>query len=340
MSVYNGSQYLRAAVDSILNQTFEDFEFIIVDDCSTDESWSILQAYAKSDPRVALHRNAQNLGLTKTLNACLKLAKGTYIARQDDDDISLPNRLSGQVRQLGSNPQTVLVSSNIEMIDGEGQPYALIDRACEPDLVKWYLLFYNHIGGHSQVMFRKDPVLKLGGYNETYRYAQDYELWCRLSTAGQFCILPTVHLQQRFHTQSISAGKKQAQTDYVLKRVGDNLESILGDRPDAETLAALFEFWTGSSSEISIESIHQQLKEICEKYFEQNPTVAKAKIEREISRRFFNVYATSSLVRRPWIKWSALRLAIAWNFSDTFRSLYHHSVKRKIGYIANTRSAL
>ncbi|PSO83704.1 MAG: hypothetical protein BRC41_11810, partial [Cyanobacteria bacterium QH_9_48_43] len=96
MPVYNGANYIREAVESILNQTFTDFEFIVIDDCSTDRSWEILTKYANQDQRVKLFKNEENLGVTKSLNKGLKLAQGDYIARQDADDVSLPERFEKQ----------------------------------------------------------------------------------------------------------------------------------------------------------------------------------------------------------------------------------------------------
>ena len=97
MSAYNGERYLREAVESILNQTFNDFEFIIIDDGSTNSTGQILSSYAAQDPRIVLIRNRENIGLTKSLNKGLALARGEYIARMDADDVSLPNRFSEQV---------------------------------------------------------------------------------------------------------------------------------------------------------------------------------------------------------------------------------------------------
>ncbi|NET30793.1 MAG: glycosyltransferase [Cyanothece sp. SIO1E1] len=333
MSVYNGSRYLAESIDSILRQTFSDFEFIIIDDCSTDDSWTILSAYAEVDSRIVLYRNDQNLGLTKSLNKGLRAAKGIYIARQDHDDVSLPHRLSEQVEFLEHNPQAVFVSSNIEIIDANGQPLGIIDRACTPTLVKWYLLFYNHIAGHSQVMFRKNPALNLGGYNENYQYVQDYEFWCRLSAVGQFYILPKTHVQQRFHDGSISASKKEAQKNYVLERVGINLEPIIGYRLNPQKTLLLFNFWADPSMVCQFKEVHVLLTEICQAYFKESCRQELdgnliLEIQKVVAKNFLKISILTSFRKGLKQKISALRYAAVWHFQGTLIYSFRHYFKK------------
>lgn len=245
MSVYDCSpDYLRASVDSIQNQTFSNFEFIIIDDCSQDESWAILTDYAIRDRRIRLLRNRQNMGLTKSLNRGLHLAQGNYIARQDADDISLPTRFEKQAAWLESHPETVLISSEIQRIRPDGSFGKVTTRACPTDFLPWHLIFYNHLGGHSQVMFRRQPVIDLGGYNETYRYSQDYELWCRLAQIGQLAILPEILLNQRFHNASVSANKQSEQSVLVLNQVTRNIERLTGKTPPLSEVENLHRLWS------------------------------------------------------------------------------------------------
>ncbi len=243
MSVYNGSRYLRESIESILNQTFTDFEFIIIDDFSTDNTWEILTEYANQDHRIVLIKNEQNIGLTKSLNKGLKIAKGKYIARQDADDISLLNRLKKEVFLLDRQPEVVLVSCEIEYIDSEGYSGGTSQRACHPDLIPWYLLFYNYLGGHSQIMFRREPILKLYGYCEDYRYAQDYELWCRVAEIGKIVILPEILLKYRCHSKTLSSEKKLEQEAYVIAQVRHNIQKITGKILTAEESKNLTYFW-------------------------------------------------------------------------------------------------
>lgn len=240
MSVYNGEAYLKEAIECILEQSFSDFEFLITDDCSTDRSWNILQEYAERDERIRLFRNETNLGLTKSLNRGLHLARGKYIARQDGDDIALGDRFQEQVTILEQQPQTVLVSCNLDLIDETGAllPHNIY-RSCDPDLIPWYLLFLNYLGGHSQVMFRRDIVLELGGYREDYRYSQDYELWSRLSRAGEIIILPKVLQLQRMHGKSISQAKKSDQEQFSMDQSRANIAGIINEEIDNESLKDL-----------------------------------------------------------------------------------------------------
>ncbi|MGF1523653.1 MAG: glycosyltransferase [Leptolyngbyaceae cyanobacterium] len=249
MSVYNGSpNYLRESIDSILQQSFTDFEFIIIDDCSSDDSGSILSEYASRDRRIRLFRNEQNLGLTKSLNKGLSLAQGDYIARQDADDISLPTRFEKQVAWLEAEAETVLLSCEIQPIRPDGTFGTVSDRACSADLLGWHLLFHNHLGGHSQVMFRRQPVIELGGYNEAYRYSQDYELWCRLTSVGKLAILPEALLQQRFHNGSISANKRSQQNALVFQSVARNLEPLIGRTLSTTEIEPLHRFWSAGKA--------------------------------------------------------------------------------------------
>ncbi len=125
MSVYNGERFLRDSVESILGQTFTDFEFLILDDGSTDSTCEILEEYANKDARIVLVRNDRNLGLTRSLNKGLRLVRGEYLARQDADDISLPKRLEMQVKFLDAHPEVGVVGSALEIIDENGNtiPY-------------------------------------------------------------------------------------------------------------------------------------------------------------------------------------------------------------------------
>lgn len=178
MAVYNGECYLREAIDCFLHQTFRDFEFLIINDGSTDHSREIILSY--DDPRIRLVDNEYNLGLAKSLNKGLELAAGQYIARQDADDISDPERLEKQVAFLDSNPMVALTGTLYETIDAHGKLIERIAMPCGFTDIRWCLLFFNPFS-HSAVMFRKSVVLeRIGFYNEALRYSEDYELWSRI----------------------------------------------------------------------------------------------------------------------------------------------------------------
>ena len=204
MSVYNGEKYLKASVDSVLNQTFRDFEFIIINDGSTDSTADILCGY--NDGRMKIIYQA-NIGLTKSLNKGIALAKGEYIARQDADDISLSSRFAEQVKSLDSRPDIFMVISWYIIIDGDGNE--IITRILpDEDKVKNFFKIENMIC-HGSVMFRKNRFIELGGYRESLRYGQDRELWKRMiSNGSKFSIIERPLYKYRISIHNISLKKR------------------------------------------------------------------------------------------------------------------------------------
>lgn len=301
MSVYNSASYLREAVESILNQTFADFEFLVIDDGSTDESLKILQEYASKDKRIIL-TSRENRGLTRSLNELLAQAKGKYIARQDADDISLPHRFEKQVHFLETHQDVVLLSSLLELIDASGRSIKVIPDVFEPDLLDWYLLFDHYLGGHSQFMFRRVQLINLGGYDEKYRYGQDYVLICRLATVGKIFILPEVLLKLRFHNESISITKREEQAVCSLTQSSKNIESLIGEPINLEEMKDIRGFFVFSFNRYylpdlylpvqRVANIERRLRQIYQAFIERlekqnlsNPNLAK-KIRRSIARQF------------------------------------------------------
>lgn len=175
MSVFNGEKHIGDAIESILNQTFRNFEFIIVDDASFDNSFKIIQKYAALDNRINLIRNLKNIGLTKSLNKSIKISKGDFIARQDVDDVSLPNRLKNQYDYLLTHHKYSFCGCN-GTIKETGKDLLQFFKFHE---IKNNLIIKNCFT-HSTILIRKIILKKYGYYNENYRYGQDYELWCRL----------------------------------------------------------------------------------------------------------------------------------------------------------------
>jgi glycosyltransferase involved in cell wall biosynthesis len=212
MSVYNGKKYLREAIDSILGQTFTDFEFLIIDDGSTDSSADIIRSY--SDPRVRFIRNEKNMGLTRSLNKGIRLATGEYIARQDADDISLPERLEKQVRFLDQNKDVGLVGTYFFMINEAGKTICVWNRLPEGIDLKKILLKGNPFG-HGSVMFRAECIEKVGPYREEFKSVQDYDLWLRISEVYDVANIPEPLYKWRFHSKSISASGNIKQAKYA-----------------------------------------------------------------------------------------------------------------------------
>lgn len=205
MATHNDERFIEAAIISIIEQTFTDFEFLIIDDFSIDSTSPILSNFARTDKRIRIVRNSRNLGLTKCLNKGLQLAKGEYVARMDGDDICHPKRLERQYAYFISHPVCVILATEGVIIDEQGQ--ALRDRKIDlggMDQEK-YLLNFSSPFIHSGVMFSRKAILKLGGYNEDFRTRQDIELWLRALASGmKIDILKEKLIYFRFHEESIS----------------------------------------------------------------------------------------------------------------------------------------
>ncbi len=178
MSVYNGAPYLEAAINSILQQTYTNFEFIIVNDASTDDSPEILRKF--DDCRLRVITNTENLGLTKSLNIGINAARARFIARMDADDLSLPHRLERQRQFLEERPDYALVGSAYYQIDEHDRTRGLV-RVLTADQELRAGLRQQNWFGHGSVMMRREALRQLQGYDEQFKYAQDYDLWLRLS---------------------------------------------------------------------------------------------------------------------------------------------------------------
>ncbi len=201
MPVYNGAQFLKDAIESVLNQSFSDFEFLIINDGSTDNSREIIESF--TDQRIRLI-NQENLGLAATLNKGVALAKSDLIARIDSDDNCRPDRLSKQYSLFAKKPDLVLVGSNIRYIDENGNDKGKSISPSSHQAITKLLTRGNYIY-HPTVMFKKDAVLAAGGYDERIGcYFEDYALWLKLSTIGKFEILPQCLVDYRVHANSIS----------------------------------------------------------------------------------------------------------------------------------------
>lgn len=212
MSVYNGEKYLQEAIDSILGQTFKDFEFLIINDGSTDKTGEILESY--NDPRIKIIDNKKNIGLTKSLNKGLRLARGEYIARQDADDISCDNRLEKQIKFLNENLDIAIVGTNYFRINEKGDIIQEIKRQEKDKDIKKYLLNGNQLG-HGTIMFRKSCIEKVGFYREEFKFAQDYDFVLHFSEKYKLANIPETLYKWRINTNSVSVSRKIIQDRYA-----------------------------------------------------------------------------------------------------------------------------
>lgn len=199
MPVYNTAKYLKQAIDSILNQTFNDFEFIIIDDCSTDGSLDIIKSYC--DERIILIENEINKGYVYGLNYALSFANGKYIARMDSDDISLPHRFKRQFHILEENAFITICGSFMEKIHNS----VLINYPISHNEIKVKFL-ENSCLAHPAVMFRKSFIIENNFiYDDNMTPAEDYDLWTKMATCNAiFLNIPESLVKYRVHKNQIS----------------------------------------------------------------------------------------------------------------------------------------
>ncbi|TFF87206.1 MAG: glycosyltransferase [Promethearchaeota archaeon] len=178
---YNRENLISETIESILNQTYSNFEYIIIDDGSTDNSWKIIQTYAKKDERIKPYRNEKNLGIVKTRNRGFKLSskKSKYFAIIDSDDIAILNRLELQVDFLEQNPNYGLVGSSKYIINKDSRVIGFRDYPTSNKKIKKVITRYNPIA-QSSVLLRKEVIKKIGKYDEKWGVCQDYDYWLRV----------------------------------------------------------------------------------------------------------------------------------------------------------------
>lgn len=234
MANYNTNiKYLSSAVNSILNQSFNDFEFIIIDDASTDNSLEYLRRI--NDRRVVLLENDVNLGLTKSLNKAIAVSKGKYIVRMDSDDISLPNRIEKQVQFMENHPNVIVAGTWVQYFGSSEILYKPIISTTEEYRVR--LLFGNSPTiVHPSAILNKEMMLSAGiQYDERYRNSQDYKMWVECSKYGDCVIIPEVLLKYRVHEKQISSGGRKKQ-DYFMRQIVKEQLNVLRISLDEDDL--------------------------------------------------------------------------------------------------------
>lgn len=217
MPAYNAEKYIAEAIDSILGQTFTDFELIILNDHSSDRTEEIILSY--KDPRIVYVKNEQNLGVAGTLNRGLDMAKGEYIARMDADDISLPERFAKQAALLDECPRIAVVGCSIELFD-DGGTFERRYFSTNPDQMKVDMFFSSGLA-HPSVMMRTSMIRELGDYDRNFEGLEDYELWCRVSEKYSVTTLPELLFRYRVHGGQVTKNpspKYQARMETLRKR--------------------------------------------------------------------------------------------------------------------------
>jgi glycosyltransferase involved in cell wall biosynthesis len=211
MPAYNAEKYISKAIESILAQTYRNFELIILDDGSHDSTNNIAQSYARQDPRVKVHRQ-ENSGVIVSLNQLVELSTGEILFRMDADDVSLDTRFERQLAYLEQHPEVIALGSRVQLMDPDGDP--INDdffNAVTHEQIDGLNLSVRAALCHPAVAMRKSAVVKLGGYRSEYAHAEDLDLFLRMAELGRLANLEETLLRYRLHPDSIGHTKTQHQ---------------------------------------------------------------------------------------------------------------------------------
>jgi glycosyltransferase involved in cell wall biosynthesis len=230
MPVCNAATYLEDAIASVLAQSFEDFELLVIDDASTDESMEVVQGFR--DKRIRIEAQAKNRGLIETLNSGIRMGRGRLLARMDADDLSHPERFAMQVDFLNAHPDVAGVSCAFDLIDDRGRAlpgaYGWL-RPVGPLALRWALNF-GCFFTHSGAMLRTSVLRASGGFDSGYTHAEDYELWLRLVDQHRLANIPRVLLTRREHGGNVSTRFREIQQQNAYLALQASLERLLKRR--------------------------------------------------------------------------------------------------------------
>lgn len=230
MPVYNGEKHLREAIESILRQTFTDFELLVVDDASTDNTPSIIREYADVDPRVVYLKNRNGKGIAGGLNTGLQTAQGKFIARADADDINRPERLEEQVRFLQEHPEIVLVGGGYAPFNENGHRLDIFHPMKSMEIAWKYLS--DSFFCHPTVMFRREVYEQLGGYPDVK--AEDFAYFSRIVHKYRCWNLPKILIDYREHGSNLSVSNRESIAQSVQKTYRENYLHYTGGLEYAE----------------------------------------------------------------------------------------------------------
>ena len=241
MAVHDGEPFVGEAVRSVLDQSFTDFELLVVDDASTDSTVEIVEGF--HDPRIRLMRNEHNLGQVPSLNRGLREARGEYVARIDADDACLPDRLMRQVAVLDSEPSVCLVGAWMQAVDERGRRLGRLEKTLTDfvDFVYHTLIMRVYVS-HPAAMYRRDPVLGLGGYDEATGPSEDKDLWRKLVLERyEARIVPEILVLYRLHDEQLS----QVRAVYQRKVDGESQDRFLAELAPAVPATAVRQLLAG-----------------------------------------------------------------------------------------------
>lgn len=283
MSVFNGQKYLKEAIESILNQTFRNFELLIINDGSSDSSEQIVRSY--TDHRIKFVINEKNQGLPFSLNRGIELSRGDYIARMDCDDISLPTRLEKQLAFMKANSNIVACGTWIKSIgDKGGYTNKFLS---DPNEIKANLLFNTSLA-HPSVMMKKNALLKSNlRYNVEHLHFEDYALWVELSKIGNLSNIPEILLLYRLHRDSVSHEHGQEQKNGASDIRKRQLEA-LGLEPDEEDMRIH-------------NSLHPKKSETIDEFINNEEKWLSKIVETNARTNTYNQTALSKIIHNRWL---------------------------------------
>lgn len=313
MPVRNAEPFIASAIESILNQTHENFELIIVDDGSTDSTSSVVKRF--SDLRIKLIEGDERKGISFRLNQAFDVADGEFIARMDGDDLAVDSRLEDQVRYLNAHPEVSILGGGVAYIDAAnrvvGQPR---DLPLDDSLIKFKMLTGNCIF-HPTVMLRRDDFMA-HRYATDFEFSQDYELWLRVGASKVFANLPKVLTLQRKHSESVSSASKTRQRDFATLALRKHIQARFNAEISSSDALSLIDPLEGCAKELrlSIRRLHL-LREWIEQDFprkrsESSDFAHKVEIEMTIQalRSLRGVWITNGADRALKMKYLFLLL--------------------------------
>ena len=313
MPVYNAASYVAAALESILNQTLRDFELLIIDDGSTDQSVQIIRSY--DDPRIRFHANDRNFGLVRTLNKGFDLARGEYIARMDADDISLRKRLERQVDFMDSNPEIGACGTWAETFGDRNEVWRY---PVAPEDVHAHLLFQSALA-HPTTCLRRAAFDKHGlRYDEKFSHAEDFQLWQRASDCFPIANIGEVFLKYNIHSSSVSQTKREMQA-VTLRRI------------DREALLRL-----GIKASDAELDIHRCLGRGGEKLkgvpLEETERWLKKLITTNVAEQRYSQKSLQQLCGELWMQVCQMNMQIMTRCLMSSSLMHHVSLRRRIAF--------
>ena len=291
MAVRDGAVYLDEAIRSVLEQTFTDFEFIVIDDGSTDGTDAILQRHQRQDARIRLSRSGGN-GLSHALNHGLELAKGIYVARMDADDVSLAGRLAAQVRFMEAQPEVGICGTWIETF---GMNKSMVYRNPSDDATIRCALLFESVLAHPSVMIRREAFRSAGlSYDPLMLHAEDYDLWVRASQYTSLANVPEVLLRYRLHPEQVVRTHEATKRE-TARRIRRRQLTRLGLTPTAgeEALHESISSWDFADSREFVSAAHAWLVKLVEAN-RMTGRYPREPFQRTVAERWWAICAAST----------------------------------------------